>query len=230
MRMPHLKTKASSLAFNQSLKRIKYTKKIVVLRHGKFRVYAVPRNGSGIETGTNMLTENDLGECKLDEDFLVSNLRSIRYNQRDSKVFTLVYWKRRPQPTETGDYHMERLMHFRASSGTEAEDWIRLFLLEARNQALVFDSYAKILRKERKNFEAINTFLRLSVDLWSLALGKGHPETKDAQLRLSDWLIAHKKEEEGRFWEEYAVRDERKPRLSRKYSCCLEGVLQARSF
>lgn len=215
--MPHLKGKGSAKTFNQSLKRIKYLKKIIVLRHGKFRVYAVPRNGSGIETGTNMLTENDLGECKLDEDFLVSNLRAIRYNQRLSKVFTLVYWKRRETPAPNGDYHMERMMHFKASSGREAEDWIRLFLLEARNQALVFDSYAKILRKERKNNEAVITFLRLSVDLWSLSQGKGHAETKEAQLRLADWLVAHNQLEEGRFWQEYAIREARRPRLSRKF-------------
>mmetsp|Transcript_25043 Transcript_25043/g.30580 ORF Transcript_25043/g.30580 Transcript_25043/m.30580 type:complete len:142 (-) Transcript_25043:512-937(-) len=96
------------------------------------------------------------------------------------------------------------------NSKEHAEKWIKHILLAVSDQVLLIDHFADIIRKQEEEAQQdsswkVESLLRLSVDLLSLAKGPNHLDVAKAQERLVEYLRDHgDPNQEAAFWEDRA--------------------------
>eukprot|EP00511_Aplanochytrium_stocchinoi_P011214 CAMPEP_0204863226 /NCGR_PEP_ID=MMETSP1348-20121228/3157_1 /ASSEMBLY_ACC=CAM_ASM_000700 /TAXON_ID=215587 /ORGANISM="Aplanochytrium stocchinoi, Strain GSBS06" /LENGTH=376 /DNA_ID=CAMNT_0052013493 /DNA_START=108 /DNA_END=1238 /DNA_ORIENTATION=+ len=196
-----------------------WKKKYLKLEFGKFVFYSLKE------------VEKYGAEEALEEgEINLADIRRIDYQNRTDKKFALVLgseganrissrmsFRKRSRSnmsmsmrssmgsnlTDASSSYKETKVFFKADSCEEIEDWIQHLLLELKNQALILDKTADLLMRKDNTSNVLESLLRQSVDLWTLAVGKIHEKTAEAQERLTELLEKSSSKgstEEAEFW------------------------------
>lgn len=91
-------------------------------------------------------------------------------------------------------------LYLKAKSAEDAEAWVQHLIIEIQNLAVFMDKTVDHLITKNGNQETVETLLRNSIDLWSLAKGKVHGSTAHAQERLMKWLDKNDHMDEAHYW------------------------------
>ena len=124
----------------------------------------------------------------------VISIKGISYAKMSNKTFSV--------RTEEG-----RALWIKASSDEDAQTWVKSILEEVRLQAIILNTCVKALldqKSENENEHSIESLLRETVDLFSLAKSYKHPDATGAMERLAKWLEEHNNQDEAAYWYDWA--------------------------
>eukprot|EP00511_Aplanochytrium_stocchinoi_P011055 CAMPEP_0204863746 /NCGR_PEP_ID=MMETSP1348-20121228/3543_1 /ASSEMBLY_ACC=CAM_ASM_000700 /TAXON_ID=215587 /ORGANISM="Aplanochytrium stocchinoi, Strain GSBS06" /LENGTH=446 /DNA_ID=CAMNT_0052014161 /DNA_START=117 /DNA_END=1457 /DNA_ORIENTATION=- len=188
-----------------------FKKHLLNLRDGNLEVYAVPKKWSN-----QWLDDEELAACKKITDVKLVHLEMVYYPELDSRCIVLVSMQPQLQNALENDQSKavnvshyvfrEELIFLRLESAMEAQDWVKSILRELQNQAIMYDRYTDVMRSNPQcTPEMIDTFLRASVDMWTLAKGPNHRMVIDARDRLVEWLEHICRVHEAKFWSDISA-------------------------
>lgn len=122
----------------------------------------------------------------------VNSIKGVSYAKMSSRTFSV--------RTEEG-----KALWVKAGSEEDAQRWVKGILEEVRLQAIILNTCVKaLLEQKSENEHSIESLLRETVDLFSLAKSFKHPDSTDAMERLAKWLEEHNNQDEAAYWYDWA--------------------------